>query len=298
MNLAFRSSRAPAGRIAYVDGRYLPHGAAAVHIEDRGLQFADSVYEVYAVSSGRLMDEAKHLDRLERSLAAIDMPLPLARKALQTILREVVRRNRLRGGLIYLQITRGAWPRDHAVPAGARPSVIVTARRVDAVAAEKRRATGVAVITAPDIRWGRCDIKSTALLPNVLAKTQARRAGAYEAWFCDRAGLITEGSSTNAWIVDASGVVITRSLSESILPGVTRAAVLEAASDAGMSIRERAFSVKEAYAAREAFLSSAGGGIVPVTSIDGRKIGDGKPGSTTARLAALYHELSQREAGL
>lgn len=287
---------APPGRIAYVDGRYLPHGRAAVHIEDRGLQFADSVYEVYAVSGGRLLDEEAHLDRLERSLAALAMTLPLARAALKAVMREVVRRNRVTDGLLYLQITRGSHSRDHTIPDKARGTLIVTARRLSQDAIEARRAKGVPVVTAPDIRWGRCDIKTTALTPNVLAKTAARRAGAYEAWFVDKDGRITEGSSTNAWIVSRDGVLLTRQLHSDILPGVTRAAVLAVARAAGIAFEERGFTPEEAVVAREAFITSATGGVIPVISIDGQLIGGGKPGPVAARLQALYRKETEREA--
>jgi D-alanine transaminase len=290
------SSRSPAGRIAYVGGRYLPHAQAGVHIEDRGLQFADSVYEVCAVSGGRLLDEAGHMKRLEHSLGAIEMALPVSRGALRAVLREMVRRNHLRDGLVYLQITRGAQPRDHMIPASARPTLIVTTRRLAPEIVEQRRRSGIAVITRPDIRWLRRDIKSTSLLPNVLAKTEARRAGAFEVWMVDESGLVTEGASTNAWIVEEGGRVRTRQLSNFILAGVTRATLQRAAARTGLEIGERAFTVAEAKAAREAFITSATGGVIPVVSIDGQKIGGGKPGPITARMHELYRTLSAEEA--
>jgi D-alanine transaminase len=296
MTVRAKARRAPPGRVAYVDGRYLLHGMASVHIEDRGLQFADSVYEVFFVSDGKLMDEAPHLDRLERSLDAIGMKLPMTRKALGLIMQEVVRRNRLTTGFLYLQMTRGVAPRDHAATDAMRPLLILTAKPVNSQAIETRRAAGVAVVTTDDIRWGRCDIKTTALLPNVLAKTEARKRGAYEAWFVDRDGMVTEGSSTNAWIVDGNGVAITRSISDNILPGVTRRVALDAATAAGVKIEERAFSRDEAYGAREAFLTSATGGVMPVIRIDGKSIGDGEPGPVATRLQALYRALSAANA--
>jgi D-alanine transaminase len=289
--------RAPSGRIAYVDGRYLPHGTAAVHIEDRGLQFGDSIYEVFAVTGGRLLDEEPHLERLERSLREIGMDLPLARSALRVVMRETVRRNRLSYGLLYVQVTRGSHARDHIMPASPRPTVIMTARRLDPAAIEARRANGVAVVTLPDLRWGRCDIKTTALLPNVMAKTEARRAGAYEVWLVDREGMITEGASTNAWIV-AEGLVTTRSLSNSILAGVTRRTLLRAAERAGLKLTERAFTVAEARKAEEAFITSATGGVIPVVEVDGIKLGSGRPGPLTQRMHALYRDLAAEEAGI
>jgi len=287
----------PAGRIAYVNGRYMPHGQACVHIEDRGLQFADSIYEVCAVTGGRLMDEQGHLDRLERSLGALGINMPIARGALQVVMREMIRRNRLSNALLYLQVTRGAHKRDHPMPAAHRSTLIMTVRPFNIATVEKRRAEGVAVITLPDIRWGRCDIKTTGLLPNTMAKTEARKRGAFEAWMLDSDGNITEGASTNAWIVTGEGVLVTRSLSPRILAGVTRLGVLNALAREGFNaIEERAFTLKEALAAREAFVTSASGGVLPVVSIDGQAIGDGRPGPTTRRVHALYAELSQAEA--
>jgi D-alanine transaminase len=297
MALQMSRRKSPTGRVAYVDGRYLPHAAASVHVEDRGLQFADSVYEVCAVNGGLLMDEAGHLNRLERSLKELAMELPMQRPALKAVMRETLRRNRLKDGLLYLQVTRGAYRREHMIPDAKRPSLIVTARAIDPQSYEKRRAEGIAVASVPDIRWGRCDIKTTGLLPNVLAKTKARQAGAYEAWLVDAKGCITEGSSTNAWIVSKDDVLVTRDLASNILAGVTRAGVFAALSRAGINaVEERAFTLAEAHAAREAFISSASGGVLPVVRIDGRPVGDGKPGPTTLRIHSLYRELAAEEA--
>lgn len=282
-------SRAPAGRVAYVNGRYLPHGAAGVHVEDRGLQFGDSVYEVFNVSGGVLLDEGGHLGRLERSLRALSLDMPLTRPALRLVLREVLRRNRVRDGMVYLQVTRGAFRRDHPIPEqAARPTLIVTARSSDPAAAAKKLREGITVITQPDIRWGWRDIKTTQLLPNLLAKTAAKRAGAGEAWLVDDDGFVTEGGSANAWIVTAAGDVVTHPLGRAILPGVTRSVVLAAAKDAGIAFIERKFTVEEARKAREAFITSASGAAVPVLAIDGHPIGDGTPGPLTRRLQALY----------
>jgi D-alanine transaminase len=281
--------RAPSGRFAYVNGRYLPHGEAVVHVEDRGLQLGDSIYEVCGVESGHLLDETGHLDRLERSLAALELPMPVARAALRLIMRELIRRNRIRDGLVYLQVTRGAFRRDHPMPeGGAKPTLILTARAGDPAAAAARLAKGVKIITRPDERWARRDIKTTQLLPAVLAKTAAKREGALEAWLVDGDGFVTEGGSTNGWIVDGGGTLITRPLSREILPGVTRAVVLAAAKEAGLALEERKFTVAEALAAQEAFLTSASGAAVPVVAIDGQMVGAGAPGPLTLRLQGLY----------
>lgn len=290
------NGRAPAGRIAYVDGRYVAHVRAAVHIEDRALQLGDGVYEVCGVTGGALMDAEEHLDRLARSLGEIEMAMPMPRQVLKLVMRELVRRNGVRNGLLYLQVTRGAVRRDHPIPkAGPRPSLILTVRAIVPEEFDKRCRDGVAVITRPDERWARRDIKTVQLLPNLLAKTAARRAGAYEAWLVDGEGFVTEGSSTNAWIVDAAGQLRTRDLSHAILAGVTRRIILEATSAAQLPVVERSFTVEEALGAREAFLSSATG-IVPIVAIDGRKIGEGVPGPLTRRVQELYALTSAERA--
>jgi D-alanine transaminase len=288
----------PTGRIAYVNGRYLPHSEAGVHIEDRGLQFADAIYEVFAVVGGRVFDEEEHLDRLARSVGEIGMAMPMARCALKFVVREIARRNRVRDGLVYLQATRGVVRRDHAIPvAQPRPTLILTARNLDPVATARKHRDGLKVVTRPDERWGRCDIKSTALLPNILAKTAARDAGAYEAWLIDRDGFVTEGSSTSAWIVDAQGCLVTRDLSNAILPGVTRRVIMDAAAQAQIPVVERKFTPAEAMDAREAFLSAATTGAMAIVSIDGKPIGDGKPGPVTRRIQELYRRLAEARAG-
>ena len=279
----------PVGRTAYVNGRYVPHAQAGVHIEDRGLQFGDAIYEVVGVASGHFLDEEEHLDRLERSVREIGMAMPMDRNALKLVVREMARRNGVRDGLIYLQVTRGAVRRDHAVPRNAlRPTLIVTARRLDPLGIKDRQANGVGVHTRPDERWARRDVKSTNLLPNILAKTAARDAGAYEAWLVDDEGYVTEGASTSAWIVDADGKIVTRDLSNAILPGVTRRVILEAAAQGQLAIAERKFTLKEALAAREAFMTAATLGATPIVAIDGRPVGDGKPGPVTRRVQELY----------
>jgi D-alanine transaminase len=260
-----------------------------VHIEDRSLQLGDGIYEVAGISAGRLIDEEPHLDRLERSLREIGMTMPMGRGALKLVMREMVARNRVRDGLLYMQVSRGAVRRDHPIPDNPpRPTLIMTVRAQDPGAGEKKRTDGIAVITRPDQRWARRDIKTVQLLPNLLAKTEARKAGAYEAWLVDNEGFVTEGASTNAWIVDADNHVVTRQLSNDILPGVTRRVILEAAAAAGLSVIERKFSVAEAHEAREAFISSASGAAIPVVKIDGAPVGDGAPGQLTRRIHMLY----------
>jgi D-alanine transaminase len=283
------AARAPAGRIAYVNGRYLPFAVAGVHVEDRALQLGDGIYEVCNVIGGWMLDEEPHLDRMERSLRELGMAMPMSRAALKLVMREMIVKNRIADGFLYLQVTRGAVKRDHIPPAnGPRPTLIMTMRAQDMAGLANRMEKGVAVSTQPDIRWGRCDIKTVQLLPNLLAKQAARKTGAFEAWLVDDDGYVTEGSSTNAWIVAKDGTVITRDLSHAILPGVTRRIILEALAEAQMKVAERKFTVAEAKAAQEAFLSSATGAAVPVVAIDGQTIGNGTPGSLTRRIRELY----------
>jgi D-alanine transaminase len=274
-------------RIAYVAGQYLPHRQAAVHIEDRGYQFGDGVYEVIAVMDGRLVDEERHLRRLNRSLTELRINPPMCNAALKIVMREVVRRNGVESGIVYLQVTRGVATREHAFPKSAKPVLVITSRRARPPDPRLSRA-GIAVITIPDIRWQRCDIKSIALLPNVLGKQQAREAGAYEAWQVDREGYITEGTSTNAWIVTEDGAVVTRAADHAILNGVTRLAVLDIIHGEGYRLVERPFSVAEAKAAREAFLTSTTADLLPVVRLDGAPVADGKPGPLSRKLRKAY----------
>lgn len=281
-------------RIAYVNGRYLPFAQARVHIEDRGYQFADGVYEVCEVREGCLVDERRHLERLNRSLAEIRMQPPMAAEALRFVLRETLRRNRVRDGLLYLQITRGVARRDHAFPpAGTRPSIVVTAKPADREKAESLAAAGIAVVTVPDNRWERVDIKTISLLPNVLARQAARDQGAREAWFVDREGFVTEGSSSNAWIVTADGTLVTRPATAGILRGITRTVVFEVAAKQGLRAEERRFTVAEAISAREAFITAASQIVMPVVTVDGHRIGDGKPGAVARALRAHFHESAE-----
>jgi D-alanine transaminase len=285
------------GRIAYVNGRFERHGEAAVHIEDRGYQFADAVYEVWALFDGKLADPEGHFARLERSLGELRIDMPMSREALTAVLRETVRQNRIHEGLVYVQVSRGVAPRDHAFPTGGiRPAMIVTVSRVDRQASEARAARGVGVITTPENRWGRCDIKTVGLLPNALAKQAAREKGAVEAWFVDELGFVTEGASSNAWIVDADGTLRTRDTNANILRGVTRHTLMDLLRDEGLKVDQRPFTPEEAKGAREAFITGAGSLVLPVVSVDGAPVGDGKVGPLASRLRRLYIERARSTA--
>jgi D-alanine transaminase len=274
---------------AYVNGAYLPLSRARISVLDRGFQFADSIYEVWAVRAGRLFDAEAHMARFQRSLRELRIVAPMSEAALYAVLRETQRRNRVRDGLVYLQVSRGAAPRDHLFPTPPRaPTVIVTAKSLDRCALEKRAAEGVKVITLPDIRWGRCDIKSVNLLANVLARQQAHEAGAFEAWLVDGEGFVSEGTSSSAFIVDAEGRLRTAGLSTHILHGVTRAVLVRLARERQITVVEEPFTVAEAKAAREAFFCSATNPGVPVVAIDNVPVGEGRPGPVAAALRAAY----------
>jgi D-alanine transaminase len=281
-------------RIAYVNGRYLPRGQAKVSVEDRGYQFADGVYEVCEVRGGQPVDEERHMARLARSLRELRLAQPMSLAALAVVVRETIRRNRVRDGIVYLQVTRGMARRDFPFPPeDTKSSLVVMARSNDIMRLEAIAAEGVAVITVPDIRWKRVDIKSVALLPNVLAKQAAREQGAREAWLVDEKGHITEGASSNAWIVSRNGVLITRPLGNDILPGVTRSVVVDAIKAQGLAFEERPFTVEEAYAAREAFITSASQIVLPVVRIDGRPVGNGAPGLIATALRRDFYRYAQ-----
>jgi D-alanine transaminase len=281
-------------RIAYVNGRYVAHSAAAVHIEDRGYQFADGVYEVCEVARGFIVDMVRHLDRLNRSLNELSIGWPMHRRALEVVLREVVRRNRVRDGLVYLQVTRGVASRDFVFPANVAPSLVVTARKIDPALNLKKAEGGIKVVTVPENRWDRVDIKSVGLLPNVLAKQKAKEAGAHEAWFVDTDGEVKEGGSSNAWIVTRDGVLVTRPAEHGILRGITRTTLFDVAKKLGLRIEERGFSIAEAKAAREAFISSATTLAMPVVSIDGDPVANGHPGSVALSLRQAFFDIAEK----
>jgi D-alanine transaminase len=281
-------------RIAYVNGRYLPLADAKVHVEDRGYQFGDGVYEVCEVRGGRLIDERRHLQRLERSLGELRIRMPMSTRALGIIMREVVGRNRIGYGIVYLQITRGVARRDHAFPTvPVQPSLVVTARALNKVRNEALAEKGIAVVTVPDNRWGRVDIKTIGLLPNVLARQAALERGARDAWFVDGHGVVTEASSANVWIVTSAGTLITRHADNAILRGITRTVLFDAIKAEALSVEERAFTLEEAYSAREAFITSASQIVLPVVRVNDRIIGDGKPGPVAVALRRAYHRFAE-----
>jgi D-alanine transaminase len=284
-------------RHAYVNGTYVPHHAATVHIEDRGFQFADGIYEVIASIDGRLADEDGHLDRLERSLGELRIRMPVPRRTLSHLIRELLRRNRLKNAIVYIQVTRGQAKRDFKFPLPEiQPSLVITARPYvfDNVPAVQN---GIKVVTVPDIRWKRRDIKSVALLPQALAKQAAFEKGAAEAWMVDDSGKVTEGSSSNAWIVTKDGRLITRGATNDILKGVTRSALQTICAELQLKIEERGFTPAEAYDAAEAFISSATTFAHPVIEIDGHKVGEGKPGPVVKRLYDEYRAYADGQRG-
>ena len=277
-------------RVVYVNGQYVPYAQAAVHAEDRGFQFADAVYEVCEVKGGRLVDEARHMQRLQRSLDELQIPQPMQTGAWSRVLRETIRRNRVGNGVLYLQVSRGAGPRDFLFPSDeVLPTVVCLARNVSSRRLAAAAEAGIAVRTMPDIRWGRCDIKTVMLLPAALAKEAARKDGAKEAWFVDDQGFITEGASSNAWIVDKEGRLVTRQIDNNILRGVTRTTLIDVLKRASVEFIERPFTVEEARNAREAFVTSATNIVMPVVRIDDHPIGNGAPGLLAQRLRAEFH---------
>lgn len=282
-------------RIAYVNGRYVRHADAAVHIEDRGFVFADAVYEVCQVHEGLVVDLTRHLDRLDRSLGEIRIRPPMPRAALTTILREVLRRNRVVNGMVYLQVTRGVARRDHAFPSPeVRASLIVTAKSLNPAVNAARYASGIKAVTVPDNRWGRVDIKTVGLLPNVLARQQAREAGAQEAIFVDADGHVTEGGATNLWIVDRQGTLVTRPADHAILRGITRTTLMDVAQKLGLPVEERRFSVAEMLEAREVFVTGATTICLPVVSIDGQTIANGHPGLMAQKIRDAFFAVAEK----
>jgi D-alanine transaminase len=282
-------------RIAYVNGQYVRHSSASVHIEDRGYQFADGVYEVCEVREGYIVDLTRHMDRLDRSLSELQIAWPLARSALVRVIRETVRRNRVTDGMFYLQVTRGAAKRDHVFPGkNVRSALVVTAKSIDRAAGNARADKGISVITVPENRWERVDIKTVGLLPNVMARQKAKEAGAAEAWFVDERGFVKEGAATNAWIVTSDGVLVTRPAEHGILRGVTRTGLFDLAERLNLKIEEREFSVDEAKGAREAFISAATTLVMPVVAIDGAPIANGSPGSIALSLREAFFDVAEK----
>jgi D-alanine transaminase len=283
-------------QLAYVDGRITALRDATVHVEDRGLQFADALYEVAAVMNGELLDWEPHLARLRRNCAAIFIDFAMTDTALTLQAKRLVAANGHKDALLYLQLSRGVAKRDHSFPAHPSASLIMTVRRFDFAQRIGQQKTGVGVITVNDMRWQRVDMKTTGLLANVLAKQDAKAAGAFEAWMVSADGIVREGGSTNAYIVK-DGTIITHPLSAHILPGIARATLLRLARDAQMTVIERPFSLDEALAADEALLTSTTAPLLPVVRIDGRPVGDGTPGPVAGRLAALVWDEIARQTG-
>jgi D-alanine transaminase len=284
-------------RIAYVNGRMVPLGSAGVSIEDRGFQFADGVYEVCAVLNGTLLDWQPHLQRLARSLSELEIRPPMTPAAFGLVAQRVLRENRIRDGLLYVQVTRGAARRDHPFPAFTTPTLVMTARPFDFRQRVRQQSTGISVVTRPEIRWARRDIKSVALLPNVLAKQAAKRAGAFEAWFVAADGRVSEGGSTNAWIVTGDGSIVTHPADNDILAGVMRGTLIRLAHERQLKVEERVFTMAEARHAVEAFITSTTAPCLPVVAIDGRSVGEGRPGPVTTRLADMLWQEIARQTG-
>jgi D-alanine transaminase len=279
-------------RIVYLNGSYVPEAEAKVSVFDRALLFGDGIYEVTAVLDGRLVDFEPHLARLDRSLKEIALAAPLSHDALRKLHEELVARNNVQEGMVYLQITRGAADRDFAYPENAEPNVIAFTQSKPLIA-NPYAETGVKVVTIPDLRWKRRDIKSTSMLAQAMGKQEAKAKGAYEAWMVEDS-LVTEGTSSSAFILDQDGVIRTQPLGHHILPGVTRRAVLRLAALEGVSLQERPFSVAEALAAREAFMTAASAFVLPIVEIDGVKIGNGQPGPMARKFRALYIEEARK----
>ena len=284
-------------RIAYVNGRYVRHAEAAVHIDDRGFVFADSVYEVCQIQQGFIVDLTRHLDRLDRALGELRMRPPMPRTALVAVMREVLRRNRVVNGMVYCQVTRGVARRDHVFPSpDVRPTLVVTAKSLNPAVNAAKYAAGIKAATAPDNRWGRVDIKTVGLLPNVLARQQAKEAGAQEAIFVDADGHVTEGGATNLWIVDKAGKLVTRPADHAILRGITRTTLMDVAAKLGIEVEERRFTVAEMLEAREVFVTGATTICLPVVSVDGKTIANGHPGMTAQKIREAFFAVAEKTA--
>ena len=281
-------------RFIYLNGQYVPYAEAGIHAEDRGFQFGDAVYEVCEVKGGRLVDEIRHMERLARSLRELRIPEPMGHGAWSRVLREIIRRNRLRDGSLYLQVSRGVNRRDFFFPPeGTPPTVVCIARHASSAKAEAMAARGIGVKSVPDNRWHRCDIKTVMLLPASMAKEAARAEGANDAWFVDAKGFVTEGASANAWIVDKEGRLITRQIDNVILRGVTRTTLIDLLRREGIELLERPFTIAEAKAAREAFITSATSIVMPVVAIDGVTVANGAPGLLSLKLRAAFYSVAE-----
>lgn len=284
-------------RIAYVNGRYVQHADAAVHIEDRGYQFADGVYEVCEVRQGMIVDLTRHLDRLKRSLSELSIAWPMDRKALTLVIRQVLRRNGVRNGMFYLQVTRGVAKRDHVYPVGdVKPSIVITAKNTDRKVIDKKNREGIRAITVADNRWDRVDIKTVGLLPNAMARQKAKLEGAQEAIYVDAEGFVTEGAATNVWIVGQDGILRTRPAEHGILRGITRTTLMDVARAEGIGIREEQFSREDMLNAREVFITAATSICFPVVSIDGKTIGNGHPGLVSKQIREAFFDIAEKTA--
>lgn len=281
-------------RTFYVNGEYVAENEARISVLDRGFLFADAVYEVTSVLDGRLIDNANHLKRLQRSLSELSMDSPCSDKEIVAIQEELVRLNNLQEGLVYLQVSRGAADRDFGFPDDASPTLVMFTQEKNLLSSPKAE-TGLSVITVEDIRWSRRDIKTVGLLAPVLGKQAAAKAGVDDAWMVED-GFVTEGTSNNAYIIDEDGVVLTRHLGREILSGITREAVMKLSDTCQVQVQEKPFTPEQAYRAQEAFITSASMFVMPVVSIDGHTIGDGKPGQVTKRLRELYISIARESA--
>lgn len=282
-------------RIAYVNGAYVPLRDAAVHIEDRGFQFADGVYEVCEVRHGVIVDLTRHLDRLGRSLSELRIAWPMERRALIHVIKQVIKKNLVKNGLFYIQVTRGAARRDFVFPAaGTQPSVVVIARSANPAIITAKNENGIRAITVTENRWDRVDIKSTGLLPNALARQSAKEHGAAEAIFVDRDGTVKEGAASNVWMVDEDGTLLTRPAEHGILRGITRTTLLDVAKKLGLTIREEGFSVEKMKAAREVFITAATSICFPVVQIDDQVIANGHPGSVSQKIREAFFDIAEK----
>jgi D-alanine transaminase len=282
-------------RIAYVNGSYVPHADAAVHIEDRGYQFADGVYEVCEVRHGMIVDLTRHLDRLGRSLSELRIDWPMDRRALVLVIRQVLKKNRVKNGMFYLQVTRGVARRDFVFPApGTKPTIVITARNTSVAALSAKNSNGIKAITVAENRWDRVDIKSVGLLPNALARQAAKDKGAAEAIFVDRDGIVKEGAASNVWMVDEDGTLLTRPAEHGILRGITRTTLLDIGAKLGIKIREEGFSVEKMKAAREVFITAATSICFPVVQIDDQSIANGHPGSVSQKIREAFFDIAEK----